>query len=221
MEFNMKKLLVALSVLTSATAFGNSLCTSLSECNDVRRTLGEEFRKQEAILNEQIDRLLVDAPVQLKKLKVTNSLSVAKKNCKEEGMRLPNARELAEFAIQLGAKGIKETRFPGASSDNVVVQEEVKEMAISGFKPVYKINKDEKVVDFYFNNAGYEPRGVKTSDYVTSVVSSTVVGHSLPIGTFTSVNTLDINKGSFISKELLSGNSYGNERLAITYCIKP
>ncbi len=87
----------------------------------------------------------------------------ADKMCKENGFsRLPTVRDLAQYAQTLGAKGIRETAFPSASTVDPLVQNEMTQMRKDGYFPVYvRRGHDDsgwlRGVSFYYNHSGYQP----------------------------------------------------------------
>lgn len=85
----------------------------------------------------------------------------AKRVCIEKNLRLPTARELAIHAQTLGARGIRETKFPDAVSTDAEVKAEIEQMRLDGYHPIFKINSSTRMaVDFYYENGGYNrPEG--------------------------------------------------------------
>ena len=81
--------------------------------------------------------------------------------CQQKGKRLPTIRELALLAQSLGAKGIRETAYPGSSWENRLIKDEVARMEKEGYDVVYKkTHRGWRVeVDFYFNSTGFPTFG--------------------------------------------------------------
>lgn len=76
--------------------------------------------------------------------------------CHQQGMRLPTPRELAMHSQSLGAIGIRETAYPGATVRNSELQDEIFHMRRDGYHPVYTASSSVyAAVDFYFNYGGY------------------------------------------------------------------
>ena len=82
----------------------------------------------------------------------------ASKYCKSLGMRVPIARELAEWAITRGATGIRETKFPGTTIPYGPQYQEISENQSDGYLAVYGDSAGSGLssVDFYFNPTGYQ-----------------------------------------------------------------
>ena len=78
--------------------------------------------------------------------------------CKEHGTRLPTAREFAVYSQRLGARGIRETAYPGVAYSNAAVQAEISQMDGSGYGPIYVYvpRSGQSAVDFYYAYGGYQ-----------------------------------------------------------------
>jgi hypothetical protein len=72
--------------------------------------------------------------------------------CNYQGYQLPSARQMALYAQSRGAKGIRETKFPGMSLSSPSVRAESDQNIKEGYHAVYKDN----AVLFYFNGSGYD-----------------------------------------------------------------
>jgi hypothetical protein len=103
--------------------------------------------------------------------------------CHAQGMRLPNARELALVSMSHGAAGIRETAHAGVAVSNSAVQAEIAQMQTDRFYPIYAANSaHQPVIDFYFSRSGYRrPSGDEGSYWLWSssvlpVVSSNAYG---------------------------------------------
>jgi hypothetical protein len=83
--------------------------------------------------------------------------SLAEKACKDLGMRLPVAREVAEYAIGRGTDVIQETKFPYRSINSPEVQSELLMMEREGFRPnIIKSASRRHVVSFYYSSDRYQ-----------------------------------------------------------------
>jgi hypothetical protein len=81
----------------------------------------------------------------------------AERTCREQGTRLPTARELAVYSQSLGARGIRETAHPGVVTWDTTVRAEIEQMDRDGYYPIYVANSSgQRAVDFYFNYSGYQ-----------------------------------------------------------------
>ena len=81
----------------------------------------------------------------------------AERTCREQGTRLPTARELAVYSQSLGARGIRETAHPGVVTSDTTVRAEIEQMDRDGYYPIYVANSSgQRAVDFYFNYSGYQ-----------------------------------------------------------------
>jgi hypothetical protein len=81
----------------------------------------------------------------------------AERTCREQGTRLPTARELAVYSQSLGARGIRETAHPGVVTSDTTVRAEIEQMDRDGYYPIYVANSSGQIaVDFYFNYSGYQ-----------------------------------------------------------------
>lgn len=81
----------------------------------------------------------------------------AERACREQGSRLPTARELAVYSQSLGARGIRETAHPGVVRTDSTVQAETEQMERDGYYTIYVANaSSQPAVDFYFNYSGYQ-----------------------------------------------------------------
>jgi hypothetical protein len=81
----------------------------------------------------------------------------AERTCREQGTRLPTARELAVYSQSLGARGIRETAHPGVVTSDTTVRAEIEQMDRDGYPPIYVANSSgQRAVDFYFNYSGYQ-----------------------------------------------------------------
>jgi len=84
--------------------------------------------------------------------------------CDAKGSRLPTARELAQIATRMGAKGILE---------KTVVDAKFKGQAPEGYNLVVAINADGSVDQFYYNPRGYKPPSdlnAQSSDWWSSSI---------------------------------------------------
>lgn len=72
--------------------------------------------------------------------------------CKERGMHLLSSRELAIFAETTGAKGIRETAYPGSSTTSPEVEAEAAKMAQEKY---FVVTDYENKSFFYYNGEGY------------------------------------------------------------------
>jgi hypothetical protein len=84
--------------------------------------------------------------------------------CDAKGSRLPTARELAQVATRMGAKGILE---------KAVVDTKYKGHAPEGYGLVVAINADGSVDQFYYNPRGYKPPSdlnAQSSDWWSSSI---------------------------------------------------
>ena len=80
--------------------------------------------------------------------------------CASFDAHVPSVREWAEIATSLGAKGIRETRFPNVDVFDPRATGEMEQNAKDGFTEVlyHPTNPDPRVkptVEFYFNKDGY------------------------------------------------------------------
>jgi hypothetical protein len=92
--------------------------------------------------------------------------------CNSKGSRLPSARELAQIATQMGAKGILEKN---------VVDSELKGVAPEGYHLVATVNPDGTSDQFYYNFSGYvQPAdgSAKLLNWWSSSVQSGVSNYS-------------------------------------------
>nr|BFD69073.1 hypothetical protein HAGR004_40950 [Bdellovibrio sp. HAGR004] len=91
------------------------------------------------------------------------SYEQAKLYCSERGARIPTARELAEYAISLGATGIRETKYPGEHISSDEVRDERNRNEAEGFEVVTKkiINSHGypySTVAFYYSRNGFNSK---------------------------------------------------------------
>lgn len=109
---------------------------------------------------------------------------VADTYCSKQSMRIPTAREFAQFSQELGAKGILETKYPNTSVSNFNVKLEIYWNYKNNFVPIYKKTLDGTVVvDFYFNNSGYKfdsPETKQAIDIWTSSLEPSPVSEKVP-----------------------------------------
>lgn len=113
------------------------------------------------------------------------SFEVAQDYCQKHSMRVPTAREFAGLAQSMGAKGIRETQYPGISVKETAVQQEIMGANYRDkFFPIYKKNENGTVsVDFYFNNVGYKfnsPEAMQNIEVWTSTLEPSPIVSSFP-----------------------------------------
>lgn len=91
----------------------------------------------------------------------------SEKYCLAQGSRLPTAKELAKESQRLLAKGVHaHAKHLGVSVDSYAVNTEIDQMRRDGYRPIYTKNSSgQKVVDFYFNNSGYERPAGELGNY--------------------------------------------------------
>jgi hypothetical protein len=89
--------------------------------------------------------------------------------CSSKGSRLPTARELAQIATQMGAKGILEKN---------VVDSELKGVAPEGYFLVATVNSDGTKDQFYYNFSGYVPPADGSAKLLNWWSSSVQSGYS-------------------------------------------
>lgn len=76
--------------------------------------------------------------------------------CESRGGKLPSNRQFAEFAIALGAAGIKETKYRDQGNTPAAMMERANYRK-QGYFILYMIDRfRQNVVDFYFKNVGFE-----------------------------------------------------------------
>jgi hypothetical protein len=85
------------------------------------------------------------------------SQSQAQSYCLRQGGHLPSDRELALYGQAHGAKGIRETKYPGTNPDeDTSLANERVQMEQGNFYPVYgRDSSGNFFVKFYFNFDGY------------------------------------------------------------------
>jgi hypothetical protein len=86
--------------------------------------------------------------------------------CAHHGAHLPSAREYAEYAANLGAAGIRETAYPGISTDDPRVKAEAEAMSKDHYIQIYTedylADGAPTVVGFYYSAAGFhDPAGTE------------------------------------------------------------
>lgn len=101
------------------------------------------------------------------------SYEQAKMYCSERGGRIPTARELAEYAISLGATGIRETKYPGEHISSDEVRDERNRNEVEGFEVITKKIKDPhgypySTVAFYYSRNGFNPKNPYYTDKLWS-----------------------------------------------------
>jgi len=138
--------------------FGMSAFAANVQAEEVCNTI-EDCQKLKAKVEAHLAKLLKNVTPELTGiLKKGVTQYEAESVCRDKGMHLPTARELALVAQSMGAKGIRETSHPDKSTADPVVKAEISEMHEADYHVVYKWNDDNKeVVYFYFNQQGYNP----------------------------------------------------------------
>ncbi len=79
--------------------------------------------------------------------------------CQNNQMRIPTAREFAELSQSLGAKGIRETKYPGVAYDDSRLTNEFYQSSLyqEHFKRIFKQSLSGLIeVDFYYSDSGYD-----------------------------------------------------------------
>jgi hypothetical protein len=82
------------------------------------------------------------------------SQAAASKYCESKGSRLPTLRELAELAVSMGAKPIRETSYPATDVWTAPVYAEIEKNYKDGYYAVLQ-NSGHYYVAFYINPTGY------------------------------------------------------------------
>lgn len=78
------------------------------------------------------------------------------KYCEELGLRLPTARDFADFATRYGAQ-ILPTSYPDLKVDTLELKEEMKLMASMNFYPIKSYSEEQGLkVSFYYNSKGFD-----------------------------------------------------------------
>ena len=114
---------------------------------------GAQLASFRAHANSGVGDILRDADGNIRRM----SQYAADLACHEQGSRLPTARELAIYSQGLGARGIRETNYPGVVTTDALVTAEIEQMQAGGYIPIVVENAHGQwVVDFYFNLAGYQ-----------------------------------------------------------------
>lgn len=76
--------------------------------------------------------------------------------CQSRGGKLPSNRQFAEFAITLGAAGIKETKYRDQGNTPAAMMERATYRS-QGYFILYMVDRfRQTVVDFYYKNIGFE-----------------------------------------------------------------
>ena len=163
-----QKWILSLSVLSLAVgaqllslrAEAQVVCGTLAECrtmeSQTQATLGRiqaRIRELEGSTGSGLGDILRDANGRVRHMNQYD----AERTCREQGTRLPTARELAVYSQSLGARGIRETAHPGVVMSDTTVRAEIEQMDRDGYYPIYVANSSgQSSVDFYFNYSGYQ-----------------------------------------------------------------
>jgi hypothetical protein len=163
-----QKWILSLSVLSLAVgaqllslrAEAQVVCGTLAECrtmeSQTQATLGRiqaRIRELEGSTGSGLGDILRDANGRVRHMNQYD----AERTCREQGTRLPTARELAVYSQSLGARGIRETAHPGVVTSDTTVRAEIEQMDRDGYYPIYVANSSgQRAVDFYFNYSGYQ-----------------------------------------------------------------
>ena len=163
-----QKWILSLSVLSLAVgaqllslrAEAQVVCGTLAECrtmeSQTQATLGRiqaRIRELEGSTGSGLGDILRDAKGRVRHMNQYD----AERTCREQGTRLPTARELAVYSQSLGARGIRETAHPGVVTSDTTVRAEIEQMDRDGYYPIYVANSSgQRAVDFYFNYSGYQ-----------------------------------------------------------------
>ena len=168
-----QKWILSLSVLSLAVgaqllslrAEAQVVCGTLAECRTMesqtqatqtQATLGRiqaRIRELEGSTGSGLGDILRDANGLVRHMNQYD----AERTCREQGTRLPTARELAVYSQSLGARGIRETAHPGVVMSDTTVRAEIEQMDRDGYYPIYVANSSgQRAVDFYFNYSGYQ-----------------------------------------------------------------
>ena len=163
-----QKWILSLSVLSLAVgaqllslrAEAQVVCRTLAECrtmeSQTQATLGRiraRIRELEGSTGSGLGDILRDASGRVRHMNQYD----AERTCREQGTRLPTARELAVYSQSLGARGIRETAHPGVVMSDTTVRAEIEQMDRDGYYPIYVANSSgQRAVDFYFNYSGYQ-----------------------------------------------------------------
>jgi len=76
--------------------------------------------------------------------------------CDARQARLPTVREFASLSTEMGAKGIRETKYLNLSYNDSAVQREVDANSLDHFWSITKPGPaGEPVIDFYYSHEGY------------------------------------------------------------------
>jgi hypothetical protein len=146
--------------LFSLRAEAQVVCGTLAECrtmeSQTQATLGRiqaRIRELEGSTGSGLGDILRDADGRVRHMNQYD----AERTCREQGTRLPTARELAVYSQSLGARGIRETAHPGVVTSDTTVRAEIEKMDRDGYYPIYVANRSgQRAVDFYFNHWGYQ-----------------------------------------------------------------
>lgn len=163
-----QKWILSLSVLSLAVgaqllslrAEAQVVCGTLVECrtmeSQTQATLGRiqaRIRELEGSTGSGLGDILRDANGRVRHM----SQYDAERTCREQGTRLPTARELAVYSQSLGARGIRETAHPGVVTSDTTVRAEIEQMDRAGYYPIYVANSSGQIaVDFYHDTLGYQ-----------------------------------------------------------------
>jgi len=159
------------AVITMSSIFGQAalagpICETVEECRAMRDQ--GDARLQELLKNAlpAFGDLVKESDGSIRRMNQYQ----AEQYCKDNNSRLPSARELALLSQSLGAKGILDTAFAEVSVENGYVVTEISRMWGDGYYAIYRKNKSyEKVVDFYFNDTGYQaPQGEQGNEWIWS-----------------------------------------------------
>lgn len=165
------------NVLHSTRAEAQTVCGTLSECRTRESQTHATLAQTQATLGRiqaRIRELQDSSPVALGDILRDSNGRVRHTNlrdadgaCRDQGGRLPTARELAVYSQSLGAQGIRETAHPGVGSFASKVQAEIAQMNRDGYYPNYYVanNSGDKAIDFYFNSSGYQRPAGDLGDY--------------------------------------------------------
>ena len=147
MRFFLLALSLMSSVLLSGSAYaildekirGISVCSTLEDCTKLRDLVDARIRELQP--TPLIGDIARNADGSIRYMNQYDAVLY----CANQGKRLPSARELAQFSMTFGAKGILEMH----DIRNGDVPE--------GYHHVKAKNADGKDDSFYFNYAGYQP----------------------------------------------------------------